>query len=65
MAAATPWYPPRPHDSSEIAAIYRASQERVVTKGHGRSLVEGYNATTGEAVALWYKHVSNAGGTAI
>jgi len=70
--AAAPWYPPRPHDSSEMAAIYRANQERVATRGRGRPLamerhpekMEGYNSTAGEVVALWYEHVSKAGGTA-
>ena len=28
--------PPRPHDLSKIGAIYRANQERVATRGHGR-----------------------------
>jgi hypothetical protein len=54
-AAAPSWYSPRSHDSSEIGAIYRANQEKVVTRGRGCPLsrngttapekMEGYNAT--------------------
>ena len=54
-AAAPSWYSQRPHDSSEIGAIYRAKQERVVMRGRGCPLsrngttapekMEGYNAT--------------------
>ena len=70
--AAAPWYRPRPHDSGEIAAIYRANQGGVAARGRGRPLamerppekMGGHNANTGEAVALWYEHVSKAGGTA-
>jgi hypothetical protein len=54
-AAAPSWYSQRPHDSSEIGAIYRAKQERMVMRGRGCPLsrngttapekMEGCNAT--------------------
>jgi hypothetical protein len=59
--------PPRPHDSSEIGAIYRANQERVATRGRGSSPLamerppqkDGgvqRHPPPGEVVALWYDH---------
>ncbi|KAL3768634.1 hypothetical protein ACHAW5_004329 [Stephanodiscus triporus] len=55
IATAAPWLPPRPLGSNEIAATYRLGREKA-TKGRG-----GFDVT--DDVALWYEHISKAGGT--
>lgn len=56
----SPWLPPRPYESNEIASAFRAQQQ-----SHHHIMVEkGYRSgINNNNVAIWFEHISKAGGT--
>jgi hypothetical protein len=76
VATNAPWLPPTPLDMDKLSSTYRANRgrRRMTTMNGGRrpkirpnggKKVGGgsNNTTTTDRVALWYEHVSKAGGT--
>jgi hypothetical protein len=58
VEANAPWLPPMPRDSHELSSTHRDN------RGKRTRTTNGDTATTTDDVAIWYEHVSKAGGTA-
>ncbi|KAL3812097.1 hypothetical protein ACHAXA_009432 [Cyclostephanos tholiformis] len=63
LSSDAPWLPSKPHDSDVLSATYRANLERARGEDGSSPPTNATAERDDSVVAIWYEHVSKAGGT--